>query len=147
MFHRVKDVCSLPDFNLCVMFMEGITKVYDVKPLFNKIKEFKFLKNHEQEFYNVSVDTGGFGIVWNDELDLSCDELWDNGELVKTPFDDLISFSDASKLWNLNESTLRKAVNYGKLVNGVDVKKLGNQWVITLDSMKREYGEICDLKN
>lgn len=36
---------------------------------------------------------------------------------------------DASELWGLNESTLRKAVSYGKLVNGVDVCKFGKQWV------------------
>ena len=24
------------------------------------------------------VDVGGYGISWNDEIDLSCDELWDN---------------------------------------------------------------------
>ena len=33
---------------------------------------------------------------------------------VKTPFDGLMSFSDASELWGLSESTLRKAVAYGK---------------------------------
>ena len=44
-------------------------------------------------------------------------------------------------LWNLNESTLRKAITYGKLVNGVDVFKLGKQWVISVTAMKREYGE------
>lgn len=44
-------------------------------------------------------------------------------------------------LWNLNESTLRKAITYGKLVNGVDVCKFGKQWVISIAAMKREYGE------
>lgn len=41
---------------------------------------------------------------------------------VKTPFDGLMAFSDATLIWGLNESTLRKAIAYGKLVNGVDVK-------------------------
>lgn len=27
----------------------------------------------------VKVDVGGYGISWNDEIDLSCDELYDNG--------------------------------------------------------------------
>jgi hypothetical protein len=44
-------------------------------------------------------------------------------------------------LWNLDESTLRKAITYGKLVNGVDVGKFGKQWVISIAAMKREYGE------
>lgn len=91
-------------------------------------------------FSCVAVDVGGYGIVWNDELDLSCDELWENGTVVKTPFDGLMAFSDATELWGLNESTLRKAISYGKLVNGVDVCKFGKQWAVSIDAMKREYG-------
>ena len=140
MFHKVKDIAALTDFRLSVQFCEGITKIYDVKPLFKKIPEFLFLKNNPADFFCVSVDVGGYGIVWNDDLDLSCDELWENGETVETPFDGLLSFHDATELWGLNESTLRKAVTYGKLVNGVDVCKFGKQWVITIDAMKREYG-------
>ena len=84
---------------------------------------------------------GGMGIVWNDELDLSCDELFANGVEIQTPFDGLLAFTDATELWGLNESTLRKAIAYGKLVKGVDACKYGKQWVISMDAMKREYGE------
>ena len=66
--------------------------------------------------------------------------LWENGDVVETPFDGLMAFSDATELWGLNESTLRKAIAYGKLVNGVDVCKFGKQWVVSIDAMKREYG-------
>lgn len=50
-------------------------------------------------------------------------------------------FTDATKLWGLNESTLRKAIAYGKLVNAVDACKYGKQWVISTETMKREYGQ------
>jgi len=59
----------------------------------------------------------------------------------RNPFEGLIAFSEATLLWGLNESTLRKAVFYGKLVPDVDCKKFGNQWVVTKDAMLREYGE------
>ena len=140
MFHKVKNVSALPEYKLSVQFSEGVTKIYDVKPLFEKIPIFTELKKSSQEFACVSVDVGGYGIVWNDELDLSCDELWENGIRVDTPFDGLMAFSDATELWGLNESTLRKAIAYGKLVNGVDVCKFGKQWVVSIDAMKREYG-------
>ena len=42
-------------------------------------------------------------------------------------------------MWGLNESTLRKAVSYGKLVDGVDVCKFGKQWVVMIKSMEREW--------
>ena len=94
------------------------------------------------EFTCVTVDTGGAGVVWGDDLDLSCDKLWENGTEVKTPLDGLMAFGDATKLWKLNENTLRKTVFYGKLVNGVDMCKFGKQWGISVDAMKREYIDI-----
>ena len=140
MFHKIKNVSALPEYKLSVQFSEGVTKIYDVEPLFEKIPDFEILKDDMKEFACVSVDTGGYGIVWNDDLDLSCDELWENGVQVDTPFDGLMAFSDATELWGLNESTLRKAITYGKLVNGVDVCKFGKQWVVSIEAMKREYG-------
>ena len=64
-------------------------------------------------------------LIYNDDLDLSCDEVWENGTEVATLFDGLISFLDTSELWDLSESTLRKAVAYGKIVPGVDARKYG----------------------
>ena len=80
-------------------------------------------------------------VVWNDYVDLSCDELWENGVEVKTPFDGLMSMNDATTIWGLNESTLRKAISYGKLKNGIDVCKYGKQWVVSIEAMNREYGQ------
>ena len=140
MFQKIKNVSALTNYKLSVQFSEGVTKIYDVKPLFEKIPVFAALKDNAAEFACVAVDVGGYGIVWNDDLDLSCDELWENGVQVDTPFDGLMAFSDATELWGLNESTLRKAITYGKLVNGVDVCKFGKQWVVSIDAMKREYG-------
>ena len=141
MFHKVKAVSALPDFMLSVQFAEGVTKKYDVKPLIGNKKPFKALEESKELFVNVEVDTGGYGIVWSDDLDLSCDELFENGERVITPFDGLIAFTDATQMWGLNESTLRKAIAYGKLIDGVDACKYGKQWVVSVDAMKREYGE------
>ena len=141
MFHKVNNVEPLSNFILSVRFSEGISKEYDLKPLFKKWKQFAVLKNNEELYESVKVDQGGFGISWNDELDLSCNELFDSGKVVKTPFDGLISFGDATLFWELNESTLRKAVSYGKFLKGIDVCKFGKQWVVSMDAMRREYGE------
>lgn len=139
MFHKVKDVTALPNYKLSVQFSEGVTKIYDVTPLIDQYKMFADLKAPEI-FTSVQVDIGGYGVIWGDEIDISCDELFANGEKVDTPFDGLMAFSDATTLWGLNESTLRKAVAYGKLVNGVDVCKYGKQWIVAVSAMQREYG-------
>ncbi len=139
MFHKIKNVSALPNYKLSVQFSEGVTKIYDVAPLIEKYEMFSDLKSPEI-FSSVKVDVGGYGVIWGDEFDISCDELFANGEQVKTPFDGLMAFSDATTLWGLNESTLRKAVAYGKLVNGVDVCKYGKQWIVSVEAMQREYG-------
>lgn len=141
MFHKVKSVNALPDYKLIVQFAEGVTKIYDISPLFEKYNFFLPLKERPELFSSVFVEQGGYGVVWNDDIDISCDELWANGVKIDTPFNGLMAFSDATFLWNLNESTLRKAITYGKLVNGIDVCKFGKQWVVSIDAMKREYGE------
>lgn len=141
MFHKVKNVTALPDYKLSVQFCEGVTKIYNVSTLFDNYTFFTPLKDSPELFGSVTVDVGGYGVIWNDDIDISCDELWENSQKIETPFDGLMAFGDATFLWNLNESTLRKAIAYGKLVNGVDVCKFGKQWVISTEAMKREYGE------
>ena len=140
MFHKVKNVSALENYKLSVQFCEGVTKIYDVNPLFEKWKPFNEIKDAEL-FSGVYVDTGGYGIVWNERVDLSCDELWENGKVISTPFDGLIALSDATTLWGLSESTLRKAVSYGKFKYGIDICKFGKQWLVTAKSMEREYGK------
>lgn len=140
MFHKVKEVHPLPGLLLNVQFVNGSTKLYDVTPLTQRFDKFRDLEK-DHLFEDVEVDPGGYGISWNDDLDLSSEELWEHGESVETEFDGLMSFADASELWGLSESTLRKAVSYGKIVAGVDARKFGKQWVVTYDAMLREYGE------
>ena len=84
LFHKVKDVAPLPGMQLTVQFANGATKVYDVKPLMGRFPVFRALQD-EGLFASVEVDQGGYGIVWNDEIDLSCDELWEHGVEVATP--------------------------------------------------------------
>ena len=63
-----------------------------------------------------------------------------NNGTGSSPFDSLLSFADATALWGLSESTLRKAVAYRKLAEGLDAQKFGKQWVVTRSAMEREYG-------
>jgi len=57
-------------------------------------------------------------------------------------FENLLSLSDASLMWHLEESTLRKAIAANKFVIGEDVKKFGKQWIIRKQAMERVYGYL-----
>lgn len=80
--HKVKSVRRLSNYKLSVQFEEGITKVYDVSLLFDKCPAFKRFIEEPELFETVKVDKGGYGVVWNDELDLSADELYENGTTI-----------------------------------------------------------------
>lgn len=79
MFHKVEKVEVLDKFLLKIYFENRIIKKYDVEPLFEKWESFKQLKIIDGLFEQVKVDLGGYGIFWNEEIDLSCEELWNNG--------------------------------------------------------------------
>jgi hypothetical protein len=81
MFHRIKSVSPLPDMVLRIEFADGGEKHYDVKPLMDKWEVFKDLRENDL-FRLVGVDAGGYGIAWNEYIDLACNELWDNGENI-----------------------------------------------------------------
>ena len=93
MFHKVRTVTAIEDYKLIVEFCEGVTKLYDIKPWFERQKVFNNLKNNDL-FKKVRVDFGGLGICWNSEIDLECDELFYEGETIKSKFDGLIALSD-----------------------------------------------------
>jgi hypothetical protein len=79
-YPKVKSVVPSEDKCLLVRFDNGVCKLYDCKPLL-KTKEFAPLKDN-WFFRMVKVDAGGYGISWNEEIDLSESELWENGQLV-----------------------------------------------------------------
>ena len=79
MFHTIKSVEPLKDYILLTTFTDDTVKVYDVKPLFTDIGAFKSLQHTPGLFEQVKVDIGGYGVSWNDYLDLSCDEIWEKG--------------------------------------------------------------------
>jgi hypothetical protein len=74
---RVESVKPLEDRRLLVKFVNGVEKIYDCNQLLH-LEMFQFLKN-EAFFKSVKVDAGGYGVSWNDNVDLSDYELWVNG--------------------------------------------------------------------
>ena len=75
---KIQSIEPLEGKRLWVKFANGVEKIYDCAQILN-MEIFQIL-NHEAFFKSVKVDTGGYGISWNDELDLSEVELWVNGK-------------------------------------------------------------------
>ena len=80
---KIVSVTPLERKRLRVEFSNGATRIYDCNPLL-KMERFQLLRT-DAFFRSVRVDVGGYGISWNDEIDLSEDELWHNGILEHFP--------------------------------------------------------------
>ena len=56
-------------------------------------------------------------------------------------WDKLISLKEASEIYNRDTSTIKRAISNKTLVEGVDCKKFGRDWVILKSSLERVYVE------
>lgn len=81
MFHKIKTVLPKENLIIEVEFENEIKKEYDIKKIINKWNVFESLKDNEL-FKKVKVDVGGYGISWNENIDLSCEEIWQNGKKI-----------------------------------------------------------------
>ena len=74
-FHNITNVKAMDKLILKITFENEEVRYYDVKILISEHKEFEIL-NDISLFNLVKVDSGGYGISWNDELDISCNALY-----------------------------------------------------------------------
>ncbi len=80
MYPKIVSISPNDDYTLLVTFSDKKTKLYDMKPLLEK-SPFDQLKD-KNLFFSVQVDVGGYGISWNDFIDLSEYELYVNSKEV-----------------------------------------------------------------
>jgi hypothetical protein len=85
MFHAVESVRALPDYHLYVLFRTGEKKVYDTRLLIEKHETFQSFKLTRGLFEQVKVAGGGYGVYWNEDIDISCNELYANGKAEIEP--------------------------------------------------------------
>ena len=79
-YPRIKSVKVLEDKKLEVTFDNSIRKIYDC---FSILQEEPFNVLQDNIFFkNVHVEPNGYGISWNDDIDLSESELWINGKNI-----------------------------------------------------------------
>jgi hypothetical protein len=77
---RIRSARASGPAQLVVRFENGVEKAYDCGPLLNR-PQFQLLKV-PAFFRAVRVDAGGYGVSWNDQMDISEYEVWTNGKSV-----------------------------------------------------------------
>ena len=79
MTHRIISVKPIDNMMLYVVFQNGIEKTYDISSLYDVFPQFRILEKEKYLFEEVQVDVGGYGISWNDELDIDANSIWEEG--------------------------------------------------------------------
>ena len=89
---KIANVVPLSNMQLLVFFENGVIKKFDVTPIIKDYPEFEALKEPAL-FQMVKVEPGGYGVSWNEDLDCSEGELWENGVEVPLSVEDFVSFT------------------------------------------------------
>lgn len=87
MFHKITSLATLPNFVLLVGFSDGEFRQFDLKPYIEKYPPFHSLTEINGLYEQAKIDAGGFGIVWNDELDVSAEGVYERGVACSKPND------------------------------------------------------------
>ncbi|MFM7406151.1 MAG: DUF2442 domain-containing protein [Cuspidothrix sp.] len=74
---RIISAQAIDDLTLIVKFTNNELRKYDISKLLD-IPMFFLLKN-PAFFRNFMIDPSGCGLVWNEDIDISEYELWQNG--------------------------------------------------------------------
>lgn len=81
MFHKAIAVQFNEGTSLEVTFQNGEVKLYDMSVLFDKYPQLNSLKNRELFISGKLV--GAYGIIWNDEIDIEVETIYEDGVTVK----------------------------------------------------------------
>lgn len=79
-FKKIKFVYPIDNYQIIAFFTDGKKKIFDVKLLMNKYKPFKVFETDKELFFSARVAPGGYAIVWNDDLDISADSVYYDGQ-------------------------------------------------------------------
>lgn len=63
-------------------FIDGKVMRYDLSKMFSKYPQLKELLNNRKLFESGHLDPGGYGVIWNDELDFDAQSVYEDGEFI-----------------------------------------------------------------
>ena len=81
MFHKAINLEFKEGTSLEVTFQNGDVKRYDMSSLFSKYPQLRALE--DRELFLSGRLAGMIGIIWNDDLDISVESIYECGELVR----------------------------------------------------------------
>ena len=82
MFMQAIKVNFLEDVTLELTFQDGKIVRYDMARLFSKYPQLEELRRNRELFLSGRLDVGGYGVIWNEDLDIDATSVYECGEVV-----------------------------------------------------------------
>ena len=152
MSHKIKSVRTSENMTLLAVFENGIEKAYDIRQMERLFPQFYVLKTNPELYKSVQVDVGGYGISWNDDLDIDAEEIWENGVETNIRYEVDIYHIVAVQLAEAREKsgmTQKQLSQKTKVAQG-DISKIergnANPSISTLNRLAEGMGMRLELK-
>lgn len=115
--------------NLAILFLDGTTREYNVLDLANKYPQLNELK--DRKLFKSGKLFGWGGVIWNDELDLDADVVYEDGKIIQ-------SEEKACEIivgYQIKQARLQRELTQKELSEIVDIDQA--------DLSKIENGKMC----
>lgn len=140
MFHKAIELEFKEATTLELTFQDGQVKSYDMSELFGKYPQLEALK--DRELFLSGRLMGNYGIIWNDELDIEAESIYEEGITVKIkqlPIQQQVA--NAISLARAKSGLSQKELSLRTNIDQSDISKIergvGNPSVNTLNRLAK----------
>lgn len=140
MFHKAIELEFKEATTLELTFQDGQVKSYDMSELFGKYPQLEALK--DRELFLSGRLMGNYGIIWNDELDIEAESIYEEGTTVKIkqlPIQQQVA--NAISLARAKSGLSQKELSLRTNIDQSDISKIergvGNPSVNTLNRLAK----------
>ena len=150
MYNRI-ELVEFKNNLIYAKFNDGKIVSYNIRQLYDQFPIFKKLENDHLLFNNGIIAPGGCGIIFNDEIDIACEELYENGTLIsQEKVEDLNLqignlFSLEREKKGITQSELAKITNIHQVEISKIERGIGNPSIKTLERLAEGLGLKLEL--
>lgn len=120
---KIEDVIPLQNRCLLVFFRDGTIRKCDLTAYFEKTPRFAILLIRPDYFADVGIQTGGYGVQWDENLSIPDSVLYKMGKKIPLSAEDFRAFAservitaaEAADLLNCSRQYINELVKTGKL--------------------------------
>ena len=120
---KIEDVVPLRNNCLLVFFRDGIIRKCDLSTYFEKENRFSILTKRPDYFACIQIQTGGYGVQWDENLSISYSVLYKMGHRIPLSAEDFKAFAservinaaEAAEILNCSRQYINELVKTDKL--------------------------------